>query len=164
MQTHIIIDGVVVNSILATVSEAQAAFPDALCIDAEQGGHLGWAYDGERFTPTEPPERPFADLVREYDGHVQKRLDSVAAAMGYGDPNRPEVSPILHAISYADEDAVPKFQAEGRALRAWRSRYWAACWPILEAVRLEQRPVPTPADLIAELDAAAAPPPEITAP
>lgn len=102
----------------------------------------------------------FNTLVREYDAVVQKRLDSHAAAMGYGDPNRPEVSPILHAITYADEPAVPKFQAEGRALREWRSLYWAACWPILEAVRAGERGVPSPDELLAELDAAA-PPPDI---
>jgi hypothetical protein len=104
------------------------------------------------------PAKAFDLMVKEYDGIVQARLDEHARAMGYGDPNRPEVSPILHAISYADEPAVPKFQAEGRALRTWRSLYWAACWPILEAVRMNQRPVPTPAELISELDAAAPPP------
>lgn len=103
-------------------------------------------------------EAEFLALVKQYDGHVQARIDGVAQSFGYGDPNRPQVSPILHAISYADEPAVPKFQAEGRLLRAWRSLYWAATWPILQAVRAGERPVPEPADLLAELDAAAPPP------
>lgn len=102
--------------------------------------------------------RRFEQLVKQYDGHVQERIDVVAQSFGYGDPNRPAVSPILHAITYADEPAVPKFQAEGRLLRAWRSRYWAATWPILEAVRAGERPVPEPVDLLAELDVAAPPP------
>lgn len=102
----------------------------------------------------------FGLMVNSYDALVQSRLDDGARAFGYGDPNRPEVSPILHAVSYAEEPAVPKFQAEGRLLRAWRSRYWAACWPILQAVQLGRRPLPGEAELIAELDAAAPPPTE----
>lgn len=97
----------------------------------------------------------FAERVKLYDGVVQGHIDAVARGFGYGDPNRPDVSPILHAISYADEPAVPKFQAEGRLLRAWRSRMWAACWPILEAARTGQRQVPDPDDLLAELLAGA---------
>jgi hypothetical protein len=111
----------------------------------------------------EPPvvdnsEAEFAALVKQYDGVVQGHIDVVAQGFGYGDPNRPLVSPILHAITYADEPAVPKFQAEGRLLRAWRSLYWAATWPILQAVRAGERPVPEPGALLEELDAAAPPP------
>ena len=55
MQTHIITGGVVVNTIMATVAEAQAAFPDAICIDATEGG-IGWAWDGTVLTaPPAPP-------------------------------------------------------------------------------------------------------------
>lgn len=167
MRAHVIKtrpDGrkVVENTI---VMDDFSALPDWHIVAADFGGEIGDFYDENTNTFTPPdltvaPTDPeaWAALVREYDGHVQARLDAHAAAMGYGDPNRPEVSPILHAITYADEAAVPKFQAEGRALRAWRSLYWAACWPVLEAVRLGQRPVPTPAELLAELDAAAPPP------
>ena len=45
MQTHIIKNGVVVNTIVATVAEAQAAYPDATCVDATAGG-IGWTWDG----------------------------------------------------------------------------------------------------------------------
>lgn len=45
MQTHIIENGVVVNTIVATVAEAQAAYPDATCVDATVGG-IGWTWDG----------------------------------------------------------------------------------------------------------------------
>jgi len=108
--------------------------------------------------PVDDSEAQFAALVRQYDGIVQGRIDAVAQSFGYGDPNRPQVPPILHAITYADEPAVPKFQAEGRLLRAWRSLYWAATWPILQAVRAGERPVPEPEALLEELDAAAPPP------
>lgn len=132
-------------------------------VDGANGGNIGDFYDeatGEFTPPTAAqPEQPaFDDQVKLYDGIVQARIDRAAAEMGYGDPNRPDMSPILHAITYAEEPAVPKFQAEGQLLRAWRSRYWAACWPILQDVRDGKRPIPQPAALIAELDAAAPPP------
>lgn len=56
MTTHIIIGGVVVNTIVATVPEAQAAYPDAFCIAGDVGG-IGWLWDGESLAP--PPGPPF---------------------------------------------------------------------------------------------------------
>jgi hypothetical protein len=56
MATHIIIGGVVVNTINATVQEAQAVYPDAVCIAANTGS-IGWMWDGETLTP--PPSPPF---------------------------------------------------------------------------------------------------------
>ena len=55
--THIIIGGVVVNTIVATIEEAQAAYPDAVCIPADIGG-IGWLWDGESLAP--PPPVPAA--------------------------------------------------------------------------------------------------------
>lgn len=92
-----------------------------------------------------------AELVKQYDGLVQGHLDAVARSFGYGDPNRPEVSPILHAISYAEEPAVERFMTEGRALRAWRSLVWVTAAGILNAVKAGDRAVPTEAELLAEL-------------
>ena len=55
MTTHIIKSGVVVNTIVATVQEAQTAFPDAICIEATTGG-IGWAWDGSTLSaPAAPP-------------------------------------------------------------------------------------------------------------
>lgn len=55
MTTHIIQNGVVVNTIVATVQEAQAAFPDATCIEATTGG-IGWLWDGSALSaPAAPP-------------------------------------------------------------------------------------------------------------
>lgn len=57
-QTHIIIGGTVANTIAATMAEAQAAYHDATCIDADvHGGGIGWAWNGETLTP--PPGPPF---------------------------------------------------------------------------------------------------------
>ncbi len=55
MKTQIIQNGVVVNTIVASVIEAQAAFPEATCIEATAGG-IGWLWDGE--TLTAPPAMP----------------------------------------------------------------------------------------------------------
>lgn len=120
-------------------------------------GRFTW--NGTAVVALPPVPEPVSELIlRQYDGVVQGRLDDVARSFGYGDPNRPDVSPMLHAISYAEEPAVAKFQAEGRLLRAWRSRYWAATWPILQAVQGGQRAVPLPSALLAELDADSPPP------
>lgn len=56
MTTHIIIGGVVVNTIVASIAEAQSAYPDAVCIPADTGS-IGWLWDGENLTP--PPGPPF---------------------------------------------------------------------------------------------------------
>ena len=55
MKTHIIQNGAVVNTILATVTDAQAAYPQAVCIDATTGG-IGWLWDGKALTA--PPVQP----------------------------------------------------------------------------------------------------------
>lgn len=79
---------------------------------------------------------------------VQRHLDTVAQSWSYDD--------MRAACTYADEPAVPQFQAEGSALRAWRSLCWAACYqmlndtiaagtlrPSVEAVIAALPPVPT---------------------
>lgn len=58
MKTHIIENGAVVNTILASISEAEAAFPDAVCVDGGLGA-IGWLWGGAALTP--PPGPPLAD-------------------------------------------------------------------------------------------------------
>jgi len=72
---------------------------------------------------------------------IQRHLDSKAKELGYDS--------LISAISYAEEPAVPKFQAEGQALRAWRSKVWAAAYAYL-AEADDQAP-PSPDALLAEL-------------
>lgn len=74
---------------------------------------------------------------------VQDFLDGTARSFGYDD--------IRSAVTYAEEPSVPKFQVEGRALRAWRSKVWAKCYQILDDVKAEQEPIPTDAELIRAL-------------
>ena len=82
-------------------------------------------------------------LQQELTSFVQSHLDLTARAYGYDD--------IRAAVSYADEPAVPKFQAEGSAMRAWRSLVWAHCNQVLMDVQSGQREPPTPEQLLAEL-------------
>jgi hypothetical protein len=74
---------------------------------------------------------------------IQSHLDAQAQALGY--------ESIATAVTYADEPAVPRFQIEGQALRAWRSVVWATGYQLLDAVKAGTRPEPTDAELLALL-------------
>jgi hypothetical protein len=93
----------------------------------------------------DPPPPTLADIIRGYIDAVQSHMDSAARDRGYDD--------IKTAVTYADEPAVPKFQQEGIAFRAWRSLCWAYCYDVLDAVQSGERAQPELADLIAELPA-----------
>ena len=69
MTTHIIIGGVVVNTIVATVAEAQAVYPDAVCLPADTGS-IGWLWDGETLTPPPPPPFDRAAAAQQIDEAV----------------------------------------------------------------------------------------------
>jgi hypothetical protein len=79
--------------------------------------------------PREPTREERAAALRN---GVQKYLDMTAAAHGYDD--------IRTAVTYADEPAVPRFQAEGRAFRAWRSLVWDFCLQDKVAAGLADEP------------------------
>lgn len=91
--------------------------------------------------PDPPPEQLRAARVAA----VQAHLDAVAQGLGYDN--------IYTACTYADEPVVPRFQAEGRALRTWRSLVWAHCHAVLADVQADLRDIPTEAELLAELPA-----------
>lgn len=74
---------------------------------------------------------------------LQEHMDSAARSRGYDD--------IQSAVTYAEETAVAQFQAEGLALRAWRSLVWAYAYSVMASVEEGSRAVPSPAELIAEL-------------
>lgn len=74
---------------------------------------------------------------------VQVHMDSQARALGYDS--------LLSAISYAEEPAVPRFQADGLAFRAWRSLVWSQCHTLLAQVQAGTLAVPTEAELLAML-------------
>lgn len=89
-----------------------------------------------------PPVTP-QSVILDYTNAIQRHMDVVAQAWGYDN--------IYTAVTYADEPAVLEFSREGKALRAWRSRVWAAARQTLADVQGGNTPLPTVADLIASL-------------
>lgn len=89
--------------------------------------------------PAPTPEQQ----IEHFRAVIQEHMDAAARLAGYDD--------IKNAVTYADEPSVPKFQAEGQALRAWRSLVWAYGYEQIAAVQSGSRPLPTPEALIAEL-------------
>ena len=94
--------------------------------------------------PVPEPEPPTeAEVLATFSGAVQAHLDAVAQSWGYDN--------VYTAATYAEEPAVAEFQREGKSLRAWRSRVWAAARQALADVQGGKTPQPTVADLIASL-------------
>lgn len=112
----------------------EGCFGDLL---AERREGWEWKLDGWR-----PPETAAAIQARLINA-VQGHMDAAARVRGYDD--------VKSAVTYADEPAVLKFQAEGLAYRAWRSLVWAYCYAALDDVLAGTRAVPTAEELIAEL-------------
>ncbi|MDQ0741797.1 hypothetical protein [Pseudomonas sp. W4I3] len=121
-----------------TQAEYQALFA------AQAQGKVIQAAKGRPVALDPPPltwEQVKAGLVTS----VQLFLDQTAKTAGYTD--------LKDAISYADEPAVLKFQADGVAFRTWRSLCWAYCYDQLAAIEQGKRKTPTGAELVAELPA-----------
>ena len=85
------------------------------------------------------------EITQRVGDAVQRHLDTTVQARGY--------ESIHTCVTYADEPAVPRFQAEGQAARAWRSAVWAACYAALDDVLAGRRAPLTPAAMVAELPA-----------
>ena len=81
-------------------------------------------------------------IQKQLTNAVQHVLDSKAQELNYDN--------CLSVCSYI-ETGVAKFDAEGKAFRAWRSAVWAKGYEILAQVQAGQRGIPTEAELIAEL-------------
>lgn len=96
-----------------------------------------------------PPPPTMPEIVAGITNAVQAHMDAAAHVRGYDD--------IKSAVTYADEPAVPKFQAEGQAFRAWRSLCWAKCYELLDEFKAGTRPLMTADEVIAAL-------PELTLP
>lgn len=87
-----------------------------------------------------PTDEQVIDMFRS---SIQAHLDSAAVAAGYDD--------IRTAVTYAEEPAVAKFQAEGRAFRAWRSLVWDYAYAQLDAAMAGERERPTIEEFLGEL-------------
>jgi len=75
---------------------------------------------------------------------VQQHMDTVAGERNYDH--------LISASTYATSKN-PKFSAEGQAVVEWRDEVWVTCYTILADVEAGLRPVPTEAELLAELPA-----------
>lgn len=87
-------------------------------------------------------EEQQAQIQKQLTDAVQHVLDAKAQELNYDS--------CLSVCSYIDT-GVPKFDAEGRAFRAWRSAVWAKGYEILAQVQVGQRAIPTEAELLSEL-------------
>lgn len=88
----------------------------------------------------EPDERTERDLRQHaLECEAEELLDGYAQALGYRNMDR--------AITYADEPAVPQYQAEGQALRQFRSIFWQAFYAELAGVP-EGSPIPAWQDFL----------------
>ncbi|MGG7604625.1 hypothetical protein [Massilia sp. BKSP1R2A-1] len=143
MRAHVIEDGKIINTIEI---ERLDLIPGLQLVDADLvGGAIGDDYDGEAGTaqPPAPPVPSEAETIVAYMDAVQQHMDATARAFGYDD--------LISVVTYAEEPAVARYQAEGQAFRAWRSACWANCEAMLAAVKTGTRPAPTHEELIAEL-------------
>lgn len=123
----------------AVIRDADKAHIATDPANTDYATYLAWLAEGNTATPyTVPsltPEQQQAALTKD----VQLVLDAKAQSYGYDS--------IATAVTYADEAAVPKFQAEGQALRAWRSEVWAAAYAYLAEVEAGKKAYPTAAEL-----------------
>ena len=92
--------------------------------------------------PEPTDEEKQARIQKQLTDAVQHVLDSKAQELNYDN--------CLSVCSYIDT-GVARFDAEGKAFRAWRSAVWAKGYEILAQVQAGERAIPTEAELIAEL-------------
>lgn len=143
MKTHIIYNGVCINSISASIAEAQQIYPELICIDGEiYIGGIGHLWDGSVFqAPTTPAMTP-SQIIKLLTDAVQLHLDQTAQTRNYDG--------ILSAASYhSSTNAI--FAAEGQACLEWRDACWLYCYQVLADVQAELRPPPSASELLSEL-------------
>ena len=89
-----------------------------------------------------PPEEIAAATKKAVADAVQRHLDTVVAERSY--------SSAAAAVSYVG-DPNPQWDAEARAVLAWRSAVWTACFVALDDVLAGRREPLTPDEMVAEL-------------
>jgi len=69
------------------------------------------------------PEEVKRAYINGVSNEIQNIMDAEALMLGYDS--------IHTAVSYAEENAVPSFKADGVSFRKWRSNVWAYCYAAL---------------------------------
>ena len=93
--------------------------------------------------PVEPTVEELQEQIqKQLTDAVQHVLDAKAQELNYDN--------CLSVCSYIDT-GVARFDAEGKAFRAWRSAVWAKGYEILAEVQAGKREIPSEEELIAEL-------------
>ena len=130
------------SAIPADAVEISVALHDGLMHAQTQGKRIEPGPDGmPRAVDPPPPSRE--QLIRRGERATRAHLDEAAKRLGYDS--------IAHAVGYADEPAVPRYQAEGIAFRAWRSLVWEALYAAISSSEEAGAGVPEAASLIASL-------------
>jgi len=142
MPTHIIYNGVCINTINATVYQAQQLYPEYICLDAtEYPGGIGYTWDGVNFTGpivTETKAQAKVRLLLE----VKRFTDEEAQTQGFDD--------LLEAclFSFATNTALKN---KGLAAREWKEDIKLYLKQVIQDVQDNIRPIPTTEELLAEL-------------
>lgn len=136
------------NNMPSDAVEITAEQHQALLQGQAQGKIIAANDNGEPVLK-DPPAPSQAQIIAALTAAVQLHLDTAAKQAGYDN--------LQSAVTYAEEPAVSKFQAEGQAFRAWRSLVWARCYELLAEVQAGEREPLTAAEVIAELPALSLP-------
>ena len=88
----------------------------------------------------EPAPAAAPDAIEGMRTGIRAMLNAVAVGQDFDS--------IEEAVSYAEEPAVPLYQALGAALRAYRSTVWHAFDKLLAEIKAEITPLPADADAL----------------
>jgi hypothetical protein len=146
--THSFYDAAIHGDSIPADAVEITAEKHASLLDAQSRGRLIAADEFGYPEAIDPPGPTYEQIVVGLTADIQAHLDATARQFNYDD--------MKTAVTYADEPAVPKFQLEGQALRAWRSRVWEAAHAELASYQ-DGEAVPTAEQLISRLPAYVSP-------
>jgi hypothetical protein len=142
MLTHIIYNGVCINSICASVTDAQQIYPDLICLDGEiYIGGIGYTWNGVNFigpSVTETHNQAKVRLLLE----VKRFCDAEAQTQGFDDLTE------ACLFSFANNQALKN---KGQAARAWKEAVKLYIRQVIQDVINDVREIPTTDELLAEL-------------
>jgi len=99
----------------------------------------GWVRDGDGWVP---PPFSIDKIIASYTAAVQSRLDAFAKTKGYDG--------IFALCTYAASENA-QFRQEGQRGVSLRDATWVKFYEVMEQVKSDQRELPTPDELLAEL-------------